>query len=505
MDTQPEVERKFAVSEDFRLSEVGFPASVDVSAAREVKLDSIYFDTPDLRLAHHGITLRRRTGGDEGWHLKIPWGEDTRLEVREPLARAKNNPPKSLRDLVSVHVRGGDMQPVARIATTRELHRLRARDGQDNRVLADVADDRVSAEVYGDDPAKTDWREIEVELVDGAPAVLDAASNALTAAGARPPRTRSKLAYALDDRVAHSPLVSQLSKSDTAADVVMTYVHEQVAALKEADPAVRLDAPDAVHQMRVACRRLRSALKTFRPVLDRARTDPVRDELKWIAAVLGDARDTEVMHARLRHDAQGDPAGTALARIDHDLDDRYAGAHRAALQAMTSQRYSRLLGDLDDLLDDPPLMLNATEPAGQILPPLAGRAFDAMRRLHDAAEAASTPEDREAGLHEVRKAAKRARYAAEAMTLAFGKDAKRFAAAMEQVQEVLGEHHDSVVTQQTLADMAARAHAAGEDTFELGRIAGREEQRLRAADDEYRTAWKAASKKKLRRWTRGSS
>jgi CHAD domain-containing protein len=212
------------------------------------------------------------------------------------------------------------------------------------------------------------------------------------------------------------------------------------------------------------------------------------------------------MHARLRHEAEADPGSAArevaLARIDHDLDSRYAKAHRGALRALDSPRYFSLLDDLDRMVDEPPLTSRATGPAGRDLPRLARKAFRAVRRRHDAAEAAPTPEEREKGLHEVRKAAKRARYAGEALQPAFGKDAKRFAAAMERIQEILGDHHDGVVTQQTLIAMAAQAHTAGENAFELGRLAGREEARVVRAEDEYRRAWTAASKKKLRRWTR---
>ena len=62
---------------------------------------------------------------------------------------------------------------------------------------------------------------------------------------------------------------------------------------------MRQDLPGGVHKMRVATRRLRNALATHRPLLDRDVTEPVRDELKWLAGALGDARDAEVLQARL--------------------------------------------------------------------------------------------------------------------------------------------------------------------------------------------------------------
>jgi len=137
-----------------------------------------------------------------------------------------------------------------------------------------------------------------------------------------------------------------------------------------------------------------------------------------------------------------------------------------------------------------------------VLPRTARKAYREVRRLHGRAQAAESAEQRETLLHEVRKAAKRARYAGEALRPAFGDDAKKFAAAMEEVQEVLGEHRDSVIAGQTLTGLAAQAREEGEDTFELGRLAGLEEARSAAAAAAYDAAWAAASRKKLRRWTR---
>ncbi|KIF03237.1 hypothetical protein PL81_25435, partial [Streptomyces sp. RSD-27] len=84
----------------------------------------------------------------------------------------------------------------------------------------------------------------------------------------------------------------------TAAAHVLAYLREQRDALVAQDPAVRRDLPDSVHRMRVATRRLRSALATHRKVLDRTATDPLREELRWLAAELGADRDREVLVER---------------------------------------------------------------------------------------------------------------------------------------------------------------------------------------------------------------
>jgi CHAD domain-containing protein len=289
---------------------------------------------------------------------------------------------------------------------------------------------------------------------------------------------------------------------DSAAEVVLAYLREQVGKLKAAEPGVREDVDDQVHQMRVACRRLRTALKSFRPLLEAEQTDPIRDELRWLATSLGDARDTEVLHDRLLDELQKNGSGDdpARPRIDADLRKQYRAARRRVLRDLDSVRYARLLDRLDALLEAPPFTAEAAALASKALPRLVRKAFRTVRRRHDEAGHAATPEDHAVALHEVRKAAKRARYVGEAMAPAFGKDAARFAAEFEELQDLLGEHHDSVVARQALGEMAPRAHAAGEDTFTIGVLAGREEERAAAVLRRYDAAWDAASAKKLRRW-----
>src|SRR5690606_908188 len=119
-----------------------------------------------------------------------------------------------------------------------------------------------------------------------------------------------------------------LPRRPTVADVVTVAIQRDIARLVAHDPLVRLRAPvgqddTAVHQMRVGCRRLRSDLRTFAPVLDRAWTAALRAELAWLAGALGAARDAEVLRARLRETAAQDPLApldpASVARIDADL------------------------------------------------------------------------------------------------------------------------------------------------------------------------------------------
>jgi len=119
-----------------------------------------------------------------------------------------------------------------------------------------------------------------------------------------------------------------------------------------------------------------------------------------------------------------------------------------------------------------------------------------MRRAHGARSGQSA----DTALHEARKAAKRARYAGEAMTPAIGKEARRFAKQMKKVQSVLGDHQDAVIARQVERELGISAHLAGENAFSYGLLYGRDVcdgQRLQARA---RRTWKRASRPRYRRW-----
>src|SRR6478736_5566277 len=150
---------------------------------------------------------------------------------------------------------------------------------------------------------------------------------------------------------------NDLTPDSPASAVLLAHLTEQVRAMTSREQQARLDEPDGVHKMRVATRRLRSALSTFRPLLDREVTDPLRDELKWIAAELGGARDAEVLRIRLLDEIAAEPddlvLGPVAARIEAELRADHRRAHDALVQALKSERYFRLLDQLDALVDEP--------------------------------------------------------------------------------------------------------------------------------------------------------
>src|SRR5436190_7535261 len=135
---------------------------------------------------------------------------------------------------------------------------------------------------------------------------MNAVSDRLVAAGARLDEVGPKLVHALGPRAAGSPEVPpvHLHPGSQAGDAVRAALATGFARLLRHDPGVRIgDDPEDVHQARVATRRLRSDLRTFRSLLDQEQAQVLRDELKWAADLLGDVRDADVLLERLRTQA----------------------------------------------------------------------------------------------------------------------------------------------------------------------------------------------------------
>lgn len=506
-----EVERKYEVDTGVALPELTrLPKVAAVEPVLQSTLDAVYSDTADLTLATAGITLRRRTGGsDAGWHLKLPRGGDDRAELAEPLRDDDGGLPPELVRHIRGWLRDRELMPVATLSTSRVVHRL---VGDDGKVLAEVSDDVVTATAHPDHGAATatTWREWEIELVDGSRKLLAAADELFAGVGAVRSRWPSKLHHALQGTAAPSSAVApgDTEPNDTAppgsaAAVLADYLAIQLAAVLERDPDVRSSEPDAVHKVRVATRRTRSVLSTYRPLFDRTVTDPLRAELKWFAGVLGAARDVEVQRDHLLAATAAEPAelvvGPVDARIEAELRSDYAAAHRALLEVMDSARYFRLLDALGAVATRPPFTELAAGKAKRVLAKrvrVACRELQALGSAEPPAEAGA----RDHWLHEIRKAAKRVRYAAELAEPALGRSARALIAAAQELQEILGDHQDSVVIRGTLREIGVRLRADGEDTFTIGRLHALQQVRAEAAEAAFRRSWTGSCADQLRNW-----
>ena len=324
------------------------PRAASPAPPTEFALSAVYYDTADLRLLRSRLTLRRRRGGnDAGWHLKLPAGADSRDEVRLPLGRARKPPgaagraepgrPPRRRAAARRRARHGPPRVDAdrrRGRRRRDRHRRPGHRPHPRR--------RVRRAARAWTPTRCEWAEIEVELAEhGTPEVLDRIEEALAARRACTGRGRRR-SWAASSPTGSPPPRRGRSPGRTrrAGEVVLAYLAEQADAIRATDPQVRRDAPEGVHDMRVACRRMRSALQSFRALLDRTGTDDLVAELRWLAGELGGARDLEVQEERIAADVAALPPELALGPVAAQTT-RFFATRRAAAAAHGHRRARR--------------------------------------------------------------------------------------------------------------------------------------------------------------------
>ncbi|WP_068395912.1 CYTH and CHAD domain-containing protein [Kribbia dieselivorans] len=500
-----EIERKYDVQASDVMPDLAQVPGVTTTVAHEHHLDATYYDTASFALSRHRITLRRRVGGaDAGWHLKLPATEGARTEVAHPLGDDDESVPEDLLGLVRAVVRLEPLAPVVRLTTTRHETDL---VGYEDVVLAKVADDLVTAQRLDRPVPLAQWREWEVELVDGEPGVFVDVAQVLADAGATPADHASKLARALGDDAPSPtqwPSTQKLRGRATAKEAMQAHLGQHVRALIDQDRRVRVDADDSVHKMRVAARRLRSALKTFEPLLQPEGLAEIEADLRWIGAELGVARDAEVLRdhfaALLAQEPPEAIRGPVVEKIAQRQQETYDRGRRDSVEQMDGERYLTLLDRLERLVLEPDITALATERASVVLPRLIARDLRLVTRTHRAAQRATDPVEHDLALHAVRKKAKRLRYAAESAVPVLGARAAKLAARATAVQESLGDHQDSVVARQRLLELAEAAHEAGEDTFTYGRLHAAEERRGADVEREFEASWARLPTTKIGPW-----
>lgn len=472
-----EIEFKFRIPEGTELSTAQDlrhlldALDLDVRAPESRSMVATYFDTPNLSLLRWGITLRnRRGGGDDGWHLKVPAAPSGTAPARDEIRIDKDTAdiPHELIAMVSPLLRRQELHPMATVRTLRQPFVITSHDGTP---LIEAVDDRVDVESQVTGGSGSSFHEIEVELlVDSDTAQETAAriSRALIEASARP-SSLSKAAQALGSAAGDPPDVPDLPLPDPTApsiDALQAIFASYLRDLLMADVGVRRDLPDSVHQMRVACRRLRSALKTFRPLLDSEAVEYLRGELQWLASELGEVRDTEVQRARLCGLSDDEETTTFIANT---LDSRLRAATSSALAALRTDRHDFLLEDLVLLVREPPVTAGAFDPAGQRLPECVAVPW---RRLAKSVRKASVNGPAHQW-HEVRIRAKQARYSAEAVAPVLGSHFATLGKSLGKATDILGSRQDAHVSSLVLEELAA--HAPGPIAYQLGLIAARNE------------------------------
>src|SRR6202171_3135460 len=392
-----EREVKLGAGPAFHLPDLtGVVEGVVVGTPESVHLETVYYDTADLRLARWGVSLRFRRG--EGWTLKLPPKPAAGTPPGQILERdeltfqgSAKKPPDAAVDIVRAYVRKADLVPVARLSTVRR--RVRLDDGAGARI-AEVVDDEVS--VRDGRRVAARFREIEVEVMaqeNGGNGIVEPLVSRLRGAGAGAPDPTPKHIRALGPRAMEPPEVSpEAIKPDSPAKDVIKYVlAKSIASLLRQDPLVRTSTdPEAIHQARVATRKLRSHLRTFGPLLPPEWTEPLRSELVWLAMGLGAVRDREVLLERLRERAKGLPASDqkSAASLLKILEVEIESLRKKLLVELGSLRYVDLLERLVIAAHTPVTLPDADEPALKVLPPLAAGPW---RRLRSAVRQLSGP------------------------------------------------------------------------------------------------------------------
>jgi CHAD domain-containing protein len=484
-----EREVKLAASAAFRMPSLdGLGDDVLTIPHDAERLQTVYFDTPDFRLARWGVSLRHREG--QGWTTKVP-AEDgggdllIRAEFTFPGEDAAA-PPDEAVDPIRAYVRTASLRPVVRLRTIRRMFRLL---DLDDRPLGDVVDDEVS--VLSGRRIAARFRELEVEITDDTPdGLLDEVVGRLQAAGAGDPDPTPKYERAVGPLGSQPPEVevSPLTPASTVSQVLGRALAVSVLHLLRNDVVMRLDADvEGVHQARVATRRLRSDLRTFRSSLDPEWVEPLREEVRWLGTVLGEARDADVLLARLRGRAEMTPATEApgVAEVIEAQQQRRKEAHGALLESIGTERYVVLLDRLVEAARHPIVLADRDVPVKGIVDELLEGPW---RHLRGAVKGVDTqPSDED--LHIVRIRAKRMRYAADAVSPILGKPARRLAETAARLQATLGEHNDAVVAASWLRTYAA-SRRSGDAAFAAGMLAGIERAAAIEARRRWRKAWK---------------
>lgn len=228
--------------------------------------------------------------------------------------------------------------------------------------------------------------------------------------------------------------VARVEMSNSAA--LAAYLQRQADALGTGVQRLRDGDQSAVHPTRVASRRYRSTLTSFPRAFDAARAGVVVTELRWLAEVLGEVRDREVLRETLAGYGESEPwYDAALGRLAGELDQAWAEAQAQ----LGNPRCDQLLELAVALTEQTPVDIDAEHRAERTI-----RRF--RLKVHAAVEH-SDPEH----WHDARKAAKRARYAAEA--LAIGGAAPESVKVFEHLQDLLGEYQDLILAEEFLAGL----------------------------------------------------
>jgi CHAD domain-containing protein len=449
-----------------------------------------YCDTADWRLHRAGFTCRlRRVGGESADESRneltlkamasATEGLRTRREMTSPLSgegteallAAPGPAGEALRLVAGVR----PLEPLFSLAQVRQAFVLADGEGEIGEVTVD------STEVLSrGGETRHNLARVEVEVEAGAVDRAERFVGVLVAAAKLQPARVSKFEAAMALTGVRPKLLEGelgpvgVTAEMTAAEFAFAVMRKHFAVFFANEPGTRLGEDiEALHDMRVATRRLRAAMQAFRPFLS-PRLERLRDELGWVAAALGAVRDLDVQLERMaewRAEAGADAA--ALDAVEALFAARRVAARRKMLAALDSRRYDRLVTRFAAVLRYGPPRSHAPgrAPILAVAPDLLERRYRRLRKLGDPIRPASPA----AAYHALRIEGKKLRYALEFVGPIYGERATEFARRVTALQDVLGLHQDAEVAGDSLREMAATAgrRLGPETLLAMGAIAER--------------------------------
>ncbi|HKY13899.1 MAG TPA: CYTH and CHAD domain-containing protein [Microthrixaceae bacterium] len=453
------------------------PEGLHVVDDCDTVLNATYWDSREHLLLDWGITLRHRTaedGSEHEWTLKVPVAKAGRGTSRREISTdgPPDHPPADLAHLIASIVSQDELGPVAELRTRRRIQVLGRNGGPS---VVEMTDDRV--EVVTEN-GSAPFREFEAELLDPADArALVQIERCWRKAGLRP-SAGSKLHQALGGPRTNRRPPDRRSSTGT---FVSHFIETGRRQLLENELRLRVEpgSTEPVHQARVATRRLRANLRTFRRMLDRTTTDHLRGELKWIGRLLGEVRDVQVRAQRLRKLTEQERlSGTGLEELEEVGVSATEGAERNLLSALDGDRYRHLITDLRLAVETPPV-----RDADQPVRPEVQRALrKRWKRIRGEVSALDDPPE-DAALHEVRKHVKALRYGLQAAK-PLRVTAPDLVEGLGVLQDRLGDLHDTVVIRSWIA--TNRDRLDGDAAF----LAGQLDHTLATLHGELRRTWR---------------
>jgi len=511
-----EVEAKFLIRSNDQvdqvlatLDELGY---LKAEAETGIHVDT-YFDTPDFDILRAGWTYRcRQRGRRSTLNLKACGTREGRVFVREEIEQAlpddcrsatRDLPPGPVRKYLYSIAGTRQNRRLFQVVSQRRVFAVTSPGNEPSQIELDLDRTKITAEKANDKaPGRFSFMELELELESGdAEAISKLAKLLAKKVGLTPSQfskfDRGILAAGLSPKhLDGKHKETAISETDPFLDLVYLYFGRQFHRMKKFQPIAweGLD-PEGVHKMRVAIRRFRTILKTYRKVLGKKRVKPINEELRWLFKQLGEARDADVGEMAVSDFIASLPADSARAAAPYGahVSQRTVDAYTNLTAVFVSKRYRKLMRMVEAFIDAGPRKamkkrvdgLTIAEVADRDIHKFAGR----MIKRGDRIIAESLIEK----LHKLRIEAKHLRYLLDFFSMAQPARWKHTIAELEKLQDLLGWHQDAIIARERLEAYHDSLPTAGADCelrLSIDRLISTESDRMESCLREFPVAWR---------------